>query len=150
MRPQLGDDRGASVVELAMVLPVLVMLLLGSVTGGLALNTSIATADAVREGARFGATSIPGAAWGSDVVNQTVALSATELTTGEVCAVLKKGATTLHSSGACAVPEPAGPSGSAPCVVKVWARKQVVLDIGLTNFVRNVDRASVARYERPC
>ncbi len=94
------DDRGASVVELALVLPMLVMLLLGSITGGLALNTSIAVADAVREGTRFGATTVVSGSWGTDVRDMTVSLSATELSAGEVCAVLKKNGSTLQSSGA--------------------------------------------------
>jgi len=54
----LGEapERGASLVEFALVLPILMMLLFGIVTGGLALNSKNSLNNAAREGARYGAT----------------------------------------------------------------------------------------------
>ena len=49
-------DRGAAVVEFALVLPVLVMLMLGILTAGIAYNRKIAVTNGVREGSRYGAT----------------------------------------------------------------------------------------------
>ncbi|MEY2420985.1 MAG: hypothetical protein QOI95_1052 [Acidimicrobiaceae bacterium] len=49
-------DSGAVLVEFAITLPLLVMLLLGMFTGGLAWNQKLATTNGVREGSRFGAT----------------------------------------------------------------------------------------------
>jgi len=50
------DDRGAVLVEFALTLPLLMMILLGMFTGGLAWNQKLAVTNGVREGSRFGAT----------------------------------------------------------------------------------------------
>ncbi len=50
------DQRGASLVEFALVLPVFFMLVLGMFTGGLAYNRKLALTQATREAARYGAT----------------------------------------------------------------------------------------------
>lgn len=52
----ISDERGAQLVEFALVLPVLLTLLLGIITGGIALSRNIAVDDAARESARYGAT----------------------------------------------------------------------------------------------
>lgn len=49
-------DRGAALVEMALVLPLLLMLLLGIVSAGLAYNHQLALTHAAREAGRFGAT----------------------------------------------------------------------------------------------
>lgn len=51
-----SEQRGAAVVETAFTLVLLVMLLLGTVTAGIAFGQSNALQTAAREGARFGAT----------------------------------------------------------------------------------------------
>jgi Flp pilus assembly protein TadG len=51
-----AGETGAVLIEFAITFPVLVMLLLGTFTGGLAWNQKLATTDGVREGSRFGAT----------------------------------------------------------------------------------------------
>ena len=50
------DESGASLVEFALVLPVFLMLVLGMMTGGLAYSRKLSVSQAVREGARYGAT----------------------------------------------------------------------------------------------
>jgi Flp pilus assembly protein TadG len=55
-RRRTRGQRGAAAVEFALVLPLLVMFLMGIITGGFAYFEKISTADAMREGARFGAT----------------------------------------------------------------------------------------------
>jgi Flp pilus assembly protein TadG len=50
------DDRGVVVVEFALVLPIVVAILLGIFTGGIALNHKLSITEAAREGARYGAT----------------------------------------------------------------------------------------------
>jgi hypothetical protein len=50
------DDRGAALVEFALILPLLMTLLLGMFTGGLAYNSKITVTGATREGSRYGAT----------------------------------------------------------------------------------------------
>ena len=54
MRAQ--TDRGASLVEFALVLPLILMLVLGLVTAGIAYNEKITLTHSAREAARFGAT----------------------------------------------------------------------------------------------
>jgi Flp pilus assembly protein TadG len=49
-------DRGVAVVEFALVLPVLMILILGMLTGGICLSRALALSSAAREGTRFGAT----------------------------------------------------------------------------------------------
>ena len=51
-----NGEQGASLVEFAMILPVLAALLVGIVTSGLALNGKNSVNNAAREGARHGAT----------------------------------------------------------------------------------------------
>ncbi len=51
-----GDERGASLVELAFALPLLIMLLVGMVSAGIAYNHQLALTHAAREGGRYAAT----------------------------------------------------------------------------------------------
>lgn len=69
-------DEGAALVELAMVLPLVVMLIVGMVSAGVAYNHQLSLTHAAREGARYAATlpvdnfgSID--AWLSDVIDHT-------------------------------------------------------------------------------
>jgi hypothetical protein len=48
-------ERGASLVEFALISPLLFMLLFGTLTGGLTLSRQNSVENAVREGTRFGA-----------------------------------------------------------------------------------------------
>src|SRR3954463_2611915 len=50
------SERGAGLVEFAFVFPVLVMLLFGLLSGGMAWNQNLALSQGVRVGARYGAT----------------------------------------------------------------------------------------------
>jgi hypothetical protein len=58
IRRSPGDrrDRGAALVEMALVLPLLLMLLLGIVSAGLAYNHQLALTHSAREAGRFAAT----------------------------------------------------------------------------------------------
>lgn len=53
---RLLDEAGANLVEFALVLPLLLTLLMGIVTGGIAFSQGIAVDNAARESARYGAT----------------------------------------------------------------------------------------------
>ena len=61
MRPfdKTTGDRGATAVEFALVLPVLLMILMGIVDFGRALNAQVTLTQAVREGARLAALKQP-------------------------------------------------------------------------------------------
>lgn len=56
MGKRRSRDRGASLVELALALPLLVMLLVGMVSAGIAYNNQLALTHAAREGGRYAAT----------------------------------------------------------------------------------------------
>lgn len=49
-------DRGAAIVEFALVFPVFMMLAVGIFTGGIAYNRKLSMTNGAREAARFGAT----------------------------------------------------------------------------------------------
>ena len=51
-----GNERGAALVEFALILPVLAMITFGMLTAGLAFNRKMDLTHAAREGSRFGAT----------------------------------------------------------------------------------------------
>lgn len=51
-----SGERGAALVEFAVIMPLLVMLVLGLFSGGLAYNKQLAVTNGVREGSRYGAT----------------------------------------------------------------------------------------------
>ncbi len=51
-----SDGRGAALVELAIVLPLIVMLIVGMVSAGIAYNHQLALTHSVREGGRYAAT----------------------------------------------------------------------------------------------
>lgn len=56
MRKRLRSHEGASAVEFALVLPILVILLFGIFTVGMAYNVKLVANHAARDAARFGAT----------------------------------------------------------------------------------------------
>jgi hypothetical protein len=56
VRSLFAREHGAQLVEFAIVLPVILVLLMGIVTGGMAYNRSIGVDNAARESARYGAT----------------------------------------------------------------------------------------------
>ncbi len=51
-----GDHRGAALVELALALPLIVMLIVGMVSAGVAYNHQLSLTHAAREGGRYAAT----------------------------------------------------------------------------------------------
>lgn len=55
-RGQVQDDRGAALVETALILPLFFMLLLGTVSAAIAYGQSSSITNATRESSRFGAT----------------------------------------------------------------------------------------------
>ena len=56
-KPQLKNERGQTMVEFALVLPVLALLLFGVIQFGIAFNSYLTITDAVRAGARKAAVS---------------------------------------------------------------------------------------------
>jgi Flp pilus assembly protein TadG len=169
--------RGAVAVELALVLPLLVALLLGIVTAGIALSRAIGLQNAVREGSRFGATadvSLSKDQWAGDVIARVRstqfddaaedAASQTSIcvqlvrlpSTVEVtrCSIGgRAGAPALSMPALSQTPAvPAVTSSTPPntCVVRVLVARPFVMDIGLARRDSTMVRGSTARYERTC
>jgi Flp pilus assembly protein TadG len=93
-----GDD-GATLVEFALILPLLLMLIVGMFTGGMAYNQKQQLTHATREGARFGATVSPsqsfldGNSWADNVSQLVIDRAAGDLDGPdvEVCVSLVQG-----------------------------------------------------------
>jgi Flp pilus assembly protein TadG len=151
-------DHGAVAVEFALVLPLLLALLMGIVTAGLGYNRVLGIADGVRGGARFGATTVNDASWGSTVQQQTMALTAlnvggqTVLTSSMVCAQLVRAPAIPVQSSSCALATlpPADPPlvVAGTCLVKVWAEIPVEFNLIVDHYTPIVQRQSVTLYER--
>lgn len=145
------DQRGAVLVEFVLVLPLLFALLLGITTGGTAYATKIGMVEAVREGARFGATLALGSGpsavddFEQSVVDRVVAAAAGELDAANVCVelVLPTGAT--H----CGMADPGGASAQpAVHLVKVSASKPATVQFFFLSTTTTINAKLAARYER--
>ncbi len=80
---KIGSERGQTMVEFALVLPILLVLLLGIFQFGVAFNNYVTLTDAVRSGARVAAvsrnSSNPAGACRAQVLAAAGGLDATEL-----------------------------------------------------------------------
>lgn len=166
-------ERGSVAVEFALIVPILTMLLLGITTAGITYSHGIAVANAVREGARFGATgdaTVPGT-WAGDLITRVRAMEFDDTGNTAVCVQLWKGTaaagsavpnSTMCDQGTYDAPAlstadasfPAVPSSgltSAACVVRVLAARKYVITLGVfPSLSGTLKRGSVARYERTC
>jgi len=167
---QSRTERGAVAVEFALVLPILVMLLFGITSAGLSYTNAIGVTNAVREGARFGATTAYAVAtptvWPNDVITRVRATQFDDGTTlatstTAVCAELWKVGATAPTTSACSTSgnTPAlAVSSTAPsltgmaagtCVVRVRAARFFEIQtIVAPPWKRTVIRTSVAKGER--
>lgn len=146
-----GREAGAILVELALVVPVLMSLILGSITGGEAYFRKVGVTESVREGARFGASLQLGtsptavADWEANVKARVVAASGGQLTTADVCArlVLPTGGTD------CGIADPSGAS-LEPLVhlAKVSATKGASIEFLFFHVGTTLRSKLAARYER--
>lgn len=162
-------ERGAVAVEFALLFPLLAMILLGTVTAGLAYTQAVGLSNAVREGSRFAATTAypppAGVVWEDDVIARTreVQFDDPDART-HICVWLTKqvspGVVTTQASG-CSIGSSSSPP-SAPaepampanvelgdCVVKVAASRKFSISAVLITFTdKTMTRQSVALYER--
>jgi Flp pilus assembly protein TadG len=91
--PTRRHDRGASLVEFAVIAPLLFLLLLGTVTGGLTLSRQNSVKNSVREATRFGAVTADFSSPDLDALyDQVVAAATGDLDVGtegrEICVAL--------------------------------------------------------------
>ena len=161
---QRRNDSGAAAVEFALVLPILCMLLFGIISFGFAMSDKIALVNAVREGARFGASTVNDANWGASVLARTegtYANAESPLQDSQVCALLWKQVSGVQSivASSTAGCETGGTSaGSVPsapadvpddsCFLMVWAAKPKDLNWLVTATTVTLSAQSVAVYDR--
>ncbi len=115
--PRFGE-RGAAVVEFALVLPLLTVLLIGTMSAGLALNQKQQITHATREGARYAAAIAPAQAftsgtWAQNVRDLAVERSAGDLTASDVCVSLVQGSPATVVTPAATYSTAAG---NGPCI----------------------------------
>lgn len=97
------SDRGAVVVEAALVLPVFLSLVLGMFTGGILANRQIEVTHAAREGGRYGSLlpvdePFSSGTWATNVREVVVSRSDGQLEPTEVCVALVEGVTPVAVS----------------------------------------------------
>ncbi|MGZ4436325.1 MAG: TadE/TadG family type IV pilus assembly protein [Nocardioidaceae bacterium] len=165
-RAQRRESRGAAALEFAPVLSVLVMILIGTVTTGASYSRALSVSNAVREGARYGATADGSAAsWLTDVQSRvrTTQFDPNGSTTS-ICVQLYKHGTgsvkvgcDLASGPALTMPAitsyPAEPSGvlTGQCIVRVVAARKFTINLVVFGSItRTMTRGAVARYEGTC
>lgn len=160
-RLRARPESGAVAVEFALVLPILVMLVFGIFTTGLAYSDHLAVTNAVREGARLGAaikldTASP-STWANSVqtrVHQVYFNTASSFPLSDICVQLVD-----STGGVLATPTTQGSHcGNAPttptmdsgtCAVKVWAAKPETISILVYSDMNfNIGAESVAYYGR--
>ncbi|HEV2809231.1 MAG TPA: TadE family protein [Acidimicrobiales bacterium] len=151
-----AGERGAAMVEFALLLPLVMSLLLGIVTGGHAYFQKISIVDAAREGARYGASLKYDAAsgglatWEANVKERVVQLSGGQLSAANVCVQL---VTPTGANLQCGVGDPPGsasdPTLLAPArLVKVSATKVATIETIFFTSNPTLSAKVVARYER--
>ena len=89
-------ERGAALVEFAIIFPVFMILVLGMFSGGVAYNRQIAIRNAAKEGARYGApvprlTTFASGTWASNVREVVRERSEQELELAGICVALVTG-----------------------------------------------------------
>lgn len=112
-------ERGASLIEFALVLPLLVMLMLGMITGGIALDNKQQITHATREGARYAAAIPPNqtfasGTWAENVRDLVIERLGADLASTTVCVSLVQG-----SPGTVVTPiaNYSTATGNGPCIV---------------------------------
>jgi Flp pilus assembly protein TadG len=157
LRARFRSQEGANAVEFALVLPILIVLVFGTLYGAIAYNRQLALTQAAREGARFGATlpvdgSAPDGAWFAAVQSRIEESSTFELTAGVpdryICIRFVdddgNAVTQATGTGDCTVNST---NVSDRARVEVVVRRPASLNLILYEFPLQLRGVSVARYE---
>ena len=140
-------------VEFALVLPILMALILGLVTGGAAYNRKLSMTNAVREGARFGATldGTNGTTWTTAVQQRTKEMASTDLALDNVCVELVEDGAIVSGysryGAQCSAADAPPITAPGQCVVKVWAQRQSKLQAMFFTTNISLKSSSAARYD---
>jgi Flp pilus assembly pilin Flp len=154
----LRGERGAAAVEFALVLPLMLMLLFGVTTAGLAYSDHLSATNAVREAARYGAAAdISSSDWATSVrdrVKQVYFNEGETVTDDQICVRLVQagGTTKTELLGAnCGSPPDPLPTNMAAgsCAVLVWMQRPETIQLLVAPSLDFDIRAeSVAYYGR--
>lgn len=165
LRARRADERGAAVVEFALVAPLVMALALAVLTGGYVTYQKITLTGAARQGARIGSV-LPSTqcnptsrcsnmTWAQYVRAQAVADSAGSLSTSAVCVALVSGS---GSSPVAVDATTTTAGGTSPCFVDNSADTGKRVQVSVTKaekfevifFSRtiNLTSKSIARYEQ--
>jgi Flp pilus assembly protein TadG len=150
-------ERGASAVEFALVMPILLMLLFGLISTGKTFSDHLSATNATREGSRYAAaTNYTAATWAASVkerVRQVYFNAGETVTDDQICVklVTAAGATPVQSIGANCGTAPSAPSNMAAgtCAVLVWMQRPATIElIAFPALTFHIGAESVAYYGR--
>lgn len=151
------SDRGASAVEFALVVPVLLVLLFGLITTGMTFSDHLSATNATREAARYGAAAdVSSASWATSVrdrLKQVYFNSGVTVTDDQICVRLVPASGTTHAeyAGANCGAAPALPANmtAGSCAVLVWMKRpQTIRLIAFPDLTFDTKAESVAYYSR--
>jgi Flp pilus assembly protein TadG len=157
-RVRTRNERGAAALEFALIAPLLLMLLLGTISSALVYSNHLTATNAVREAARYGAAAdaTNGTTWAESVQTrvQQVYFGATGATptNDEICVDLVKADGTVVASdgGSACGTAPGAPTGMATgsCAVRVWMSHPEKIQLVVEDLDVTIGAESVAYYGR--
>ncbi|MGH9034629.1 MAG: TadE/TadG family type IV pilus assembly protein [Acidimicrobiia bacterium] len=140
-----GPERGAAMVEFALVLPVIVMVTFAMITSGIAYNHKMDMTHAAREGARYGAT-LPltqcggspnpcgTSTWAQVVRSVVVERAMGAVTAADVCVALVHG-----SSATASTPTSSYSTGGAVCFAESGGDSENRVQVRITKGDDKID-----------
>ena len=160
MNRNRSAEHGLAAVEFALVAPFVLMLLLGMTTSALAYSDHLAVTNAVREGARYGASvDYSASGWATSVrsrVQQVYFNSGSSVSDSEICvkAIDSSKATitgtAVTGSGCGTAPDLSSLTmGSGTCAVVVWVKKPATIQLAIVPTLHfDIGSKSVVFYGR--
>lgn len=130
------NQRGASAVEFALLVPIVMLLLFGTITTGIVYSDHLGVTNAVREGARYGAVAdaTNPSTWANSVQARVKQVyfnaSGNPLTDNEICAKLitSSGSVLASDGGSSCGTMPSLPTMAAgTCAVVVWMQRPATI-----------------------
>jgi Flp pilus assembly protein TadG len=159
MRPRpWRDERGAAALEFALIVPILILLLIGTITSAMVYGDHVALNNAAREGARYGAAAdITSSDWATSVrdrVKQTYFNSnGAQPSNSNICVKLvsASGTTLASYSGADCGSQPTVPTSMnvGSCAVLVWMEMPDTIELAVAPTLHpQLHAESVAYYQQ--